>query len=147
MQILQKVVADFGDGGRGGGAFETVSSRRRGWGCGRFICVSVSAPIHLIYKRFGEEWRKGPGGTHKTAQKNFCKKSKFSIDRKRVIWYPIRARKGGLCPKACKTAMKREIASKGGNFRGACPASALLSARNRAAEIFSRNVAKKAYIA
>ena len=32
--------------------------------------------------------------------------------------------------------MKREIAPKGGNFRGVCPASSLWAARNRAAECF-----------
>ena len=41
---------------------------------------------------------------------------------------------GLLCPQA--TAMMREIAPKGGNFRGVCPVSSELAVRNRAAEIF-----------
>ena len=48
---------------------------------------------------------------------------------------------------ARKTAMKREIAAFAGNFRGACPASSRLAARNRAAESFSVQDAIMAYIA
>ena len=44
--------------------------------------------------------------------------SKKVLDKIRRQWYHNRARVGEFC--AC-TAMMREIASKGGNFRGVCP--------------------------
>ena len=62
---------------------------------------------------------------------NFTKKM---LDTEPCVWYSIGARGTSMSKSAY--AMKREIAPKGGNFRGVCPVSSELAVRNRAAEIF-----------
>ena len=56
------------------------------------------------------------------------------LDTAPCVWYSIGARGTSMSKSAY--AMKREIAPKGGNFRGVCPVSSELAVRNRAAEIF-----------
>ena len=56
------------------------------------------------------------------------------LDTAPCVWYSIGARGTSMSKSAY--AMKREIAPKGGNFRGVCPVSSNLAVRNRAAEIF-----------
>ena len=57
------------------------------------------------------------------------------LDTEPCVWYSIGARGTSMSKSAY--AMKREIAPKGGNFRGVCPVSRPVgSARNRAAEVF-----------